>query len=89
MGPTVLALPYALRGMGWGPGLTSLTIVFLVTYYNYVLMSKVLDHCESEGRRHIRFREMAADILGSFNFFFVNIFMSIRIFLRGFVNFFF
>ncbi|XP_078169016.1 putative GABA transporter 2 [Carex rostrata] len=65
VGPTVLALPYALRGMGWGPGLTSLTIVFLVTYYNYVLMSKVLDHCESEGRRHIRFREMAADILGS------------------------
>jgi amino acid permease len=64
----VLALPYALRGMGWGPGLISLTVAFFVTYYNYVLMSKVLDHCESQGRRHIRFRELAADILGSFFF---------------------
>ncbi|KAJ3704107.1 hypothetical protein LUZ61_007812 [Rhynchospora tenuis] len=65
VGPTVLALPYALRGMGWGPGLFSLTVAFFVTYYNYMLMSKVLDHCESKGRRHIRFRELAADILGS------------------------
>ncbi|XP_078168818.1 putative GABA transporter 2 [Carex rostrata] len=65
VGPTVLTLPYALRGMGWGLGMTSLTVVFFVTYYNYALMSKVLDHCESHGRRHIRFRELAADILGS------------------------
>ncbi|KAJ4821282.1 Transmembrane amino acid transporter family protein [Rhynchospora pubera] len=65
VGPTVLTLPYALRGMGWALGLTSLTVVFFVTYYNYALMSKVLDHCESHGRRHIRFRELAADILGS------------------------
>ncbi|KAK3134725.1 hypothetical protein QOZ80_5BG0409930 [Eleusine coracana subsp. coracana] len=41
VGPTVLTLPYALRGMG------------------------VLDHCEAQGRRHIRFRELAADVLGS------------------------
>lgn len=27
-------------------------------------MSKVLDHCEKAGRRHIRFRELAADVLG-------------------------
>lgn len=27
-------------------------------------MSKVLDHCENAGRRHIRFRELAADVLG-------------------------
>lgn len=66
VGPTVLTLPYALRGMGWGLGLTSLTVVFFVTYYNYALMSMVLDHCESRGRRHIRFREMASDILGSY-----------------------
>ncbi|XP_072965702.1 probable GABA transporter 2 [Typha angustifolia] len=65
VGPTVLTLPYALRGMGWGLGLSSLTVVAAVTFYAYLLMSRVLDHCESQGRRHIRFRELAADVLGS------------------------
>jgi hypothetical protein len=36
----------------------------VVTFYSYGLMSKVLDHCERSGRRHIRFRELAADVLG-------------------------
>uniref|UniRef100_A0A0D9WKC9 Amino acid transporter transmembrane domain-containing protein n=1 Tax=Leersia perrieri TaxID=77586 RepID=A0A0D9WKC9_9ORYZ len=65
VGPTVLTLPYALRGMGWALGLTSLTAVAAVTFYAYYLMSAVLDHCEANGRRHIRFRELAADVLGS------------------------
>ncbi|OAY85577.1 putative GABA transporter 2 [Ananas comosus] len=72
MGPTVLTLPYALRGMGWWLGLASLTVVAAVTFYAYLLMSRVLDHCEGHGRRHIRFRELAADVLGSgFMFYFV------------------
>jgi len=33
-------------------------------------MSKVLDHCENAGRRHIRFRELAADVLGDVIFYF-------------------
>ncbi|XP_066364644.1 probable GABA transporter 2 [Miscanthus floridulus] len=65
VGPTVLTLPYALRGMGWGLGLAALTAVFAVTFYAYYLVSRVLDHCEAAGRRHIRFRELAADVLGS------------------------
>ncbi|XP_047093331.1 probable GABA transporter 2 [Lolium rigidum] len=65
VGPTVLTLPYALRGMGWGLGLAALTAVAAVTFYTYYLMSRVLDHCEAAGRRHIRFRELAADVLGS------------------------
>ncbi|KAL6848747.1 hypothetical protein ACP4OV_021330 [Aristida adscensionis] len=65
VGPTVLTLPYALRGMGWGLGLAALTAVAAVTFYAYLLVSKVLDHCEARGRRHIRFRELAADVLGS------------------------
>ncbi|CAL4909775.1 unnamed protein product [Urochloa decumbens] len=65
VGPTVLTLPYALRGMGWGLGLAALTAVFAVTFYAYFLVSRVLDHCEACGRRHIRFRELAADVLGS------------------------
>ncbi|KAL5202831.1 hypothetical protein ABZP36_013783 [Zizania latifolia] len=65
VGPTVLTLPYALRGMGWVLGLVALTAVAAVTFYAYYLMSRVLDHCEAKGRRHIRFRELAADVLGS------------------------
>ncbi|KAG6528565.1 hypothetical protein ZIOFF_010743 [Zingiber officinale] len=64
VGPTILTLPYAFRGLGWGLGLASLTAVGAVTFYAYVLMSRVLDHCEKQGRRHIRFRELAADVLG-------------------------
>ncbi|KAK1286236.1 putative GABA transporter 2 [Acorus calamus] len=65
VGPTILTLPYAFRGMGWVLGLFSLTAVAVVTFYSYYLMSKVLDHCERVGRRHIRFRELASDVLGS------------------------
>ncbi|XP_042429908.1 probable GABA transporter 2 [Zingiber officinale] len=64
VGPTILTLPYAFRGLGWGLGLASLTAVGAVTFYAYTLMSKVLDHCEKQGRRHIRFRELTADLLG-------------------------
>lgn len=66
VGPTILTLPYAFRGMGWVLGLVSLTVITAVTFYAYLLMSKVLDHCERNGKRHIRFRELAADILGIF-----------------------
>jgi amino acid permease len=67
VGPTVLTLPYALRGMGWVLGLAMFTAVAVVTFYAYFLVSKVLDHCEAQGRRHIRFRELAADVLGTVN----------------------
>ncbi|KAH7651576.1 Amino acid transporters domain-containing protein [Dioscorea alata] len=65
VGPTILTLPYALRGLGWGLGLVLLSVMAAVTFYAYLLMSRVLEHCEREGRRHIRFRELAADVLGS------------------------
>ena len=66
MGPTILSLPFAFRGMGWGLGFFSLTLMGAVTFYSYYLMSLVLEHCEKSGRRHIRFRELAADVLGNF-----------------------
>ncbi|KAM3711896.1 hypothetical protein ACB098_01G143800 [Castanea mollissima] len=65
VGPTILTLPYAFRGFGWGLGCFCLTVMAIVTFYSYCLMSKVLEHCEKAGRRHIRFRELAADVLGS------------------------
>ncbi|RDY02098.1 putative GABA transporter 2, partial [Mucuna pruriens] len=63
VGPSILTLPYAVRGLGWGMGLFCLTGMGLVTFYAYYLMSRVLHHCEKAGRRHIRFRELAADVL--------------------------
>ncbi|KAJ4954789.1 hypothetical protein NE237_011572 [Protea cynaroides] len=65
VGPTILTLPYTFRNLGWALGFVCLTVMGLVTFYSYYLMSKVLDHCEQQGRRHVRFRELAADVLGS------------------------
>lgn len=79
VGPTILTLPYAFRGLGWGIGMLCLTVMGLVTFYSYCLMSKVLDHCENAGRRHIRFRELAADVLGSGWMFYFVIFIQTAI----------
>ncbi|CAH2080236.1 unnamed protein product [Thlaspi arvense] len=79
VGPTILTLPYAFRGLGWWLGFVCLTTMGLVTFYAYFLMSKVLDHCEKSGRRHIRFRELAADVLGSGWMFYVVIFIQTAI----------
>lgn len=79
VGPTILTLPYVFRGLGWGLGFTCLTVMGLVTFYSYYLMSKVLDHCETAGRRHIRFRELAADVLGSGWMFYFVIFIQTAI----------
>ncbi|XP_010261505.1 PREDICTED: probable GABA transporter 2 isoform X1 [Nelumbo nucifera] len=79
VGPSILTLPYAFRGLGWAMGFFCLTGMAVVTFYSYYLMSKVLDHCEKEGRRHIRFRELAADVLGSGWMFYFVIFIQTAI----------
>ncbi|GMJ03866.1 hypothetical protein like AT5G41800 [Hibiscus trionum] len=79
VGPTILTLPYAFRGLGWGLGFLCLTVLGCVTFYSYYLMSRVLEHCEKAGRRHIRFRELAADVLGSGGMFYFVIFVQTAI----------
>ncbi|KAG9132893.1 hypothetical protein Leryth_014825 [Lithospermum erythrorhizon] len=79
VGPTILTLPYAFRGLGWVFGLFCLTVMGVVTFYSYYLMSLVLDFCEKAGRRHIRFRELAADVLGSGWMFYFVIFIQTAI----------
>ncbi|KAK4843238.1 hypothetical protein QYF36_005712 [Acer negundo] len=79
VGPTILTLPYVFRGLGWGLGSMCLTVMGLVTFYSYYLMSRVLEHCEKAGRRHIRFRELAADVLGSGWMFYFVIFIQTAI----------
>ncbi|XP_044485118.1 probable GABA transporter 2 [Mangifera indica] len=79
VGPTILALPFVFRGLGWVLGFTCLTVMGIVTFYAYFLMSKVLEECENAGRRHIRFRELAADVLGSGWMFYFVIFIQTAI----------
>ncbi|KAM7525852.1 hypothetical protein LguiA_015754 [Lonicera macranthoides] len=79
VGPSILTLPYAFRGLGWCYGFLCLTVMGVVTFYSYYLMSVVLEHCEKSGRRHIRFRELAADILGSGWMFYFVIFIQTAI----------
>ncbi|XP_075633197.1 GABA transporter 1-like [Castanea sativa] len=62
--PPLLSLPYAFTFLGWTAGILCLVIGALVTFYSYNLISLVLEHHAQLGRRHLRFRDMAHDILG-------------------------
>ncbi|KNA21161.1 hypothetical protein SOVF_044750 [Spinacia oleracea] len=62
--PALLSLPYAFKYLGWAGGMICLIAGALVTFYEYNLLSLVLEHHAQLGRRHLRFRDMAHDILG-------------------------
>ncbi|KAK9690127.1 hypothetical protein RND81_09G106700 [Saponaria officinalis] len=62
--PALLSLPYAFALLGWFAGIMSLIAGAFVTFYSYNLLSLVLEHDAQLGRRHLRFRDMAHDILG-------------------------
>ena len=63
--PPLLSLPYAFSFLGWTAGILSLVIGALVTFYSYNLISRVLEHYAQNGKRQLRFRDMARDILGT------------------------
>ncbi|XP_074312450.1 GABA transporter 1 [Silene latifolia] len=62
--PALLSIPYAFTFLGWAAGIMSLVAGASVTFYSYNLLSLVLEHNAQLGRRHLRFRDMAHDILG-------------------------
>ncbi|XP_020984894.2 GABA transporter 1-like [Arachis duranensis] len=62
--PPLLSLPFAFTFLGWTAGILFLVIAAVVTFYNYNLISLVLEHHANQGRRMLRFRDMARDILG-------------------------
>ncbi|XP_047968731.1 GABA transporter 1-like isoform X1 [Salvia hispanica] len=62
--PVLLSLPFAFTLLGWSGGVLCLTAAGLTTFYSYNLLSIVLEHFALLGRRHLRFRDMAHDILG-------------------------
>uniref|UniRef100_A0A0A8ZBD0 Amino acid transporter transmembrane domain-containing protein n=1 Tax=Arundo donax TaxID=35708 RepID=A0A0A8ZBD0_ARUDO len=63
--PPLLSLPFAFAALGWSAGIICLVIGAAVTFYSYNLISQVLEHHAQQGRRQLRFRDMATDILGS------------------------
>lgn len=62
--PALLSLPYAFAFLGWAAGMICLILGALVTFYSYNLLSLVIEHDATLGRRHLRFRDMAHHILG-------------------------
>lgn len=62
--PPLLSLPFAFASLGWIGGVGCLVLGALITFYSYNLISLVLEHHAQLGRRHLRFRDMAHDILG-------------------------
>ncbi|KAK8596162.1 hypothetical protein V6N13_000810 [Hibiscus sabdariffa] len=62
--PSLLSLPFAFTFLGWAAGIICLVVGASVTFYSYNLLSLVLEHQSQLGRRHLRFRDMANDILG-------------------------
>ncbi|GJR93217.1 GABA transporter 1-like protein, partial [Tanacetum coccineum] len=62
--PALLSLPFALALLGWKGGVVVLTLAAMVTFYSYNLLSLVLEHHAELGKRQLRFRDMAHDILG-------------------------
>ncbi|KAG5515707.1 hypothetical protein RHGRI_036678 [Rhododendron griersonianum] len=61
--PALLSLPYAFASLGWASGIMCLVVGAVVTFYSYNLISLVLEHHAELGHRHLRFRDMAHDIL--------------------------
>lgn len=62
--PVLLSLPFAFTLLGWSGGVLCLTAAGMVTFYSYNLLSIILEHFAQHGKRHLRFRDMAHDILG-------------------------
>ncbi|KAM3352688.1 hypothetical protein ACQJBY_024102 [Aegilops geniculata] len=62
--PPLLSLPFAFAALGWSAGMVCLVVGAAVTFHSYNLLSRVLEHHAQQGRRQLRFRDMAADILG-------------------------
>lgn len=66
VGPVIFSLPFTMALLGWVTGVVIVTLAALVTFYAYNLLSVVLEHHEQLGKRQLRFRDMARDILGQF-----------------------
>ena len=86
VGPVIFSLPFALALLGWVPGVVCVAMAALVTFYAYNLLSAVLEHHAQQGKRLLRFRDMATHILGHCSATYINIYMGLGPFVRNFNN---
>ncbi|KAH7372719.1 hypothetical protein KP509_17G017900 [Ceratopteris richardii] len=64
-GPQVLSLPFAIASLGWGPGLATLCLGGLVSFYAYKLQIKVIERAaEESGRVPQTFRDLSMQAIG-------------------------
>ena len=82
VGPVIFSLPFALALLGWVPGVVCVAMAALVTFYAYNLLSAVLEHHAQQGKRLLRFRDMATHILGHCPATYINIIMGLGPFVK-------
>ncbi|MCO5584616.1 hypothetical protein L7F22_038547 [Adiantum nelumboides] len=64
-GPQILSLPFAIAALGWGPGLFTLCLGGLVSFYSYRLQILVINRAaQLSGQRSHRFRDLSVQALG-------------------------
>lgn len=63
-GPALLSLPFAFTFIGWGPAVLALLLGAGISFYAYYVLITVLEHLESQGKRFVRFRDLADHIMG-------------------------
>jgi amino acid permease len=73
----------AFAALGWSAGIICLCIGAAVTFYSYNLISRVLEHHAQQGRRQLRFRDMANDILGQYALHLTALFYTVLLFIAG------
>ncbi|EPS67141.1 hypothetical protein M569_07636, partial [Genlisea aurea] len=62
--PALLSLPLAVSLMGWIGGSVGMGVCAIVSFYSYNLLSIVLDHNAHQGRRLLRFSDVAHHLMG-------------------------
>lgn len=65
VGPALLSLPYAFTLIGWVPGIIALLLGAGTSFYAYYVLISQIEHLELQGKRFIRFRDLADHVIGS------------------------
>ncbi|KAI5059437.1 hypothetical protein GOP47_0025756 [Adiantum capillus-veneris] len=63
-GPPLLALPFAMSHLGWGPGIFTLLLAAAVTFYECFLLSITTEELNSQGLQCFRFWDVASHVMG-------------------------
>ncbi|KAH7436246.1 hypothetical protein KP509_05G010200 [Ceratopteris richardii] len=65
-GPPLLALPFAMASLGWGPGILSLLLAAAVTFYECFQLCITTEELNSRGFQCFRYWDVASYAMGMF-----------------------